>query len=491
MSNKKEVVVIGAGFAGIAAASNLAKDGYKVTLVEKHDIPGGRARVFHKDGFTFDMGPSWYWMPDVFDKYFARFGKKVADYYNLVQLSPSFTIYFNDGDFLDVPDQEVDLYELFEKYEPGSSAKLRKFLADAAYKYDAGINDLVLKPSLSIKEFISLKLVRGVLGMGLTKSFHKFARQYFKNPKLLQLVEFPILFLGATAHNTPSLYNLMNHSSLVQGTFYPMGGMHEIIKGMVKLAKELGVEFKFSHNVTGFEFQENKVKAVVTEQGTIPCDVVVGGADYHHIEQSLLPLKFRKYTPKYWADRKLAPSCLLYYIGLNKRLKNMHHHMLFFDADFELHAEEIYKNPQWPSKPLFYTCCPSVTDKSVAPEGQENLFLLVPVATDLEDTEEVRAHYFDLIMNRLEKATDQDIRSSIVCKTTYAQSNFKKDYNALRGNAYGLANTLDQTAILKPSIKNPKLQNFYYTGQLTVPGPGVPPSLISGQIVAEEIAKNF
>ncbi|MGD1892120.1 MAG: phytoene desaturase family protein [Cyclobacteriaceae bacterium] len=487
----KQVVVIGAGFSGLSAATFLADAGFDVKVLEKHDIPGGRARTFQEQGFTFDMGPSWYWMPDVFDRYFASFGKKTSDYYNLIRLDPSYSVIFGEDQFVDLPASLGQLKQLFEGLETGSSQMLDRFLEQAAYKYEVGMNQLVYKPSRSLTEFVSVRLLYDILRMDVFKSFHKHIRSFFTNAQIIRIMEFPILLLGALPQNTPALYSLMNYADIQLGTWYPMGGMHKIVEGMYQLAQEKGVKFEFGHNVNSFGFASNQIKEVITDQSEYAADVVVGSADYHHVETQLLPPSFRNYSDTYWDRLAMAPSSLLFYLGVNKRLDNLNHHNLFFDEDFTPHAEAIYENPQWPGNPLFYVSVTSKTDPSVAPEGYENVFILVPVAPDLEDTEDIREHYYELIMNRLESLTGQTIRDSVVYKRSYAHRDFIQDYNAFKGNAYGLANTLMQTAILKPSLKNSKVKNLYYTGQLTVPGPGVPPSLISGKVVAAEIEKEY
>ncbi|GAB3810078.1 phytoene desaturase family protein [Spirosoma humi] len=485
----KRVLVIGAGFAGLAAATSLADKGYDVTILEKNNLPGGRARVFEAEGFTFDMGPSWYWMPDVFETYFARFGKKTADYYNLVRLDPSYTVVFGPDDAVHLPAGLDNLEILFEQIEPGSGLKLREFLKQAAYKYEVGMNKFVWKPSRSISEFISLKLLYDVTRLDVFKSFASHARKFFTNPRLLEIIEFPVLFLGATPENTPAMYSLMNYAEMALGTWYPMGGMYEIVKAMVSLAEEKGVKILLNQTVLKIDVLKNKAQRVVTTDGIFETDAVVAGADYNHVETSLVAPENRNYDDAYWNTRVMAPSSLLFYVGVSKRIPKLQHHTLFFDEDFKLHAQEIYETPRWPSKPLFYVSAPSKTDPDVAPEGHENLFLLIPVAPDLTDDETTREHYFGLIMDRLEAYVGEDIRSHIVFKRSYAHSDFKRDYHAFRGNAYGLANTLRQTALLKPSLKNKRVNNLFYTGQLTVPGPGVPPSLISGLVVADEVAK--
>lgn len=486
-----KVIVIGSGFSGLSVATSLADKGYEVTILEKNSVAGGRARVFQAEGFTFDMGPSWYWMPDIFDNYFAKFNKKTSDYYDLVRLDPSYSVILEGNETINLPASIDKLGDLFESMEAGSKEKFQEFLRQAEYKYDVGINQFVWKPSTSITEFLSLKLLYDVVRLDVFQSFASHIRKFFKDEKILKLMEFPILFLGATPENTPAMYSLMNYAEMKLGTWYPMGGMFKIVEGMVKLAEEKGVKVLLNQDVKKIEVANGSAKKVITNQGEFTADVVVASADYHHVEDKLLGEEYRNYDEEYWKKRVMAPSSLLFYLGINKRIPKLLHHNLFFDEDFKVHAHEIYTEPQWPSKPLFYASAPTKTDASIAPEGCENVFLLIPVAPDLEDSEEIREKYYHIIMERLEKYCGVSIRDSVVFKRSYAHSDFKADYNAFRGNAYGLANTLMQTALLKPTLKSKKVKNLFYTGQLTVPGPGVPPSLISGLVVAEEVSKAF
>jgi phytoene desaturase len=488
---KQKAIVIGGGFAGLSAASYLAKNGYQVSLFEKNKEIGGRARKLEIDGFTFDMGPSWYWMPDVFENYFNDFNSTVKQQYDLVRLDPSYAVFYGKDDVFRIPANLNEFYQLFEKHEPGSSAKLKKFLADAEYKYNVSMNDFVQKPSLSILEFMDFRILNAAMRMDLFKSISKYIKANFKNTKLVQLLEFPVLFLGAKPNETPALYSMMNYADIVLGTWYPMGGMVKIVDAMVNVATKQGVEIKTDQAIEKILVSNNNATGVISNGVKYMADVVVGAADYHHIEQNLLEEKYRNYSESYWKSRKMAPSCLMYYIGLDKQIDGLEHHNLFFDAPFDQHAEEIYDRPQWPSNPLFYSTCASKTDSSVAPAGKENLVLLIPIAVDIEDTEAIREKYFDIMMNRLEHLTGQSIKKHVIVKKSFAIADFKKDYNSFGGNAYGLANTLKQTAIFKPSLKNKKINNLFYAGQLTVPGPGVPPSIISGKIVAKQIMKQF
>ncbi|MDN5288181.1 MAG: crtI [Mucilaginibacter sp.] len=491
MNSDKHIIIIGAGFAGLSAACVLAKEGFKVTILEKNDQPGGRARVWEQDGFKFDMGPSWYWMPDVFENFFALFGKKPSDYYQLDRLDPGYRIYYAPNDMMDIPADMQELEALFEKTEPGSSAGLREFLKQAAYKYEVGMGEYVFRPSHSITEFIDLNLIRKSLSMQLLGSMSKHVRKYFKNPRLIKLLEFPVLFLGATPQNTPAMYSMMNHADLALGTWYPQGGMNQIVKAMVSLARELNIDIKLSTEVTKIDVKEQLISNITTNNGTFLVDFVISGADYAHIDQHLLHKKHQNYTEKYWNSRTMSPSSLLFFIGTNKKVEGIKHHNLFFDEDFELHAQEIYTTPKWPTSPLFYVACTSKTDGSVAPEGGENLFFLIPIAPGLHDDDSIREKYFDLILSRFKHITGQDIRDSIVVKRSYALNDFKADYHSFKGNAYGLANTLAQTAFFKPAMRAKHIKNMLYTGQLTVPGPGVPPAIISGQIAALEAIKSL
>ncbi|MFN8358036.1 MAG: phytoene desaturase family protein [Spirosomataceae bacterium] len=487
----KKIIVIGSGFSGLAAATALADKGFDVTILEKNSTPGGRARVFEAEGFRFDMGPSWYWMPDVFEHYFAQFGKKPSDYYQLVRLDPSYAVIFEGNETIQLPASIERLEELFEQMEVGVTPRFREFLSQAAYKYDVGIHNFVWKPSRRVSEFLSLKLLIDVVRLDVFQSFHTHVRKFFKNDKLLKLMEFPILFLGAISQNTPAMYSLMNYAEIQMGTWYPMQGMHEIVKAMVALAEEKGVKIAYNQHVQRLDVQKGTVKQVLTQTDRFEADAIVASADYHHVETNLLDPAYRNYSDDYWDKRVMAPSSLLFYLGVNRRVDKLIHHNLFFDEDFSLHSHEIYTEPKWPTKPLFYASAPSKTDPSIAPEGCENLFLLIPVAPDLTDDEATRERYYHLIMERLERYVGHDIRSHVVYKRSYAHHDFKADYHAFKGNAYGLANTLMQTALLKPSLKNKKVANLYYTGQLTVPGPGVPPSLISGLVVAGEVEKEI
>ncbi len=485
MSHK--IAIIGSGFSSLSAAAYLAKAGHEVTIYEKNSTVGGRARRLVKDGFTFDIGPSWYWMPDIFERFFADFGKEPSDFYQLDKLNPAYSVVFED-EKIAIADNLPAIKETFEKVEAGSSQPLQEFMDVASENYDIAIKNLVYRPGESPLELVTPQTVKK-LG-AFVGNVSKDVRKKFNNPKLVSILEFPVLFLGATPSNTPSFYNFMNHADFGLGTWHPKGGMYEVILGMKKLAQELGVVIKTDSPVSKILVDKNNnAEGLMIGDQKILYDVVLSGADYHHSE-TLLDEKHRQYSENYWKKKTFAPSSLIFYVGFDKKLKNIDHHNLFFDTDFEKHADEIYEHPKWPEDPLFYANFTSVTDPSTAPEGCENGFFLIPLAPGLDDTQELRDQYFDIVMSRFEERTGQKVRDHIIVKESFCVNDFIKEYNSYKGNAYGMANTLTQTAFLRPNLRSRKVNNLYFTGQLTVPGPGVPPSLISGKLVAELIEKH-
>lgn len=488
----KKIGIIGSGFSSLAAAAVLAKHGYEVNVYEKNTSFGGRARKFHAGEFLFDMGPSWYWMPDVFESFYNYFDKTTSDFYDLKRLDPSYKVVFGKNDEIDLPADYASLKLLFESLEKGSGEQLDKFLQEAEYKYKVGMEEFVWKPGQSIFEFFDLKVFKSFFKLDMLTSLSNQVRSMFKNEKIRKILEFPVLFLGATPQKTPALYSLMNYADIKLGTWYPIGGMHKIIEAFMNIGLTYGVKYHSDSEVKEIVSKEGIVIGIKIGDQIENLDYLIAGADYQHVDQTLIDATNRNYNKAYWESRTLAPSSILFYLGLNKKIEGLAHHNLFFDENFELHAEEIYSTHQWPKAPLFYVCIPSKTDANVAPQGCENVFILIPISTQLEgDTEEMREFYFEMILSRLKTLKGIDIKDSVVYKKSYCISDFKNDYHAFRGNAYGLANTLSQTAVLKPALQSKKLSNLYYTGQLTLPGPGMPPSIISGQMVAKLIIKNI
>ena len=484
---KKKITIIGSGFSSLSAACYLAKSGHQVNIYEKNNSPGGRARQLKKDGFVFDIGPSWYWMPDVFEKFFNDFGKSVNDYYKLERLDPGYQVYFGKNDSIYIGDHLEKIYDVFEGVEKGSAQKLKKFIKKAADNYKIAINDLVYRPGLSPLELITPETIKK-LGYFFS-NVKKEVTKDFKNPKLTQILQFPVLFLGAKPADTPAFYNFMNFADFGLGTWHPKNGMYSIVEGMVSLADSLGVKIYLNSPVEEILLEKNKAIGIKIKNETILSDIVLSGADYHHTE-TLIPSNYRSYSEAYWDKKVFAPSSLLFYIGIDKKVKNVSHHTLFFDVDFDAHASEIYDNAKWPDEPLFYANFPSISDPDMAPKGKEACFILIPIAPGLEDTESLRKKYFDIVLTRLEKLTDQQLSSSILFKESFSVNDFISVYNSYKGNAYGMANTLFQTAFLRPKLKSKKVENLFFSGQLTVPGPGVPPALISGKLVSGLIEKN-
>ena len=482
----KKISIIGSGFSALAASCYLAQKGNDVTVYEKNSTIGGRARQLKKDGFTFDIGPTWYWMPDVFERFFDDFNKKPSNYYDLIKLSPAYQVYFDELDFVTIADNLEEIIKTFESIEKGSGDVLREFMKDAQSNYNIAIKDLVYRPGESPMELITLETAKKV--NQFFSNISKDVRKRFKNTKLIQILEFPVLFLGAKPSDTPSFYNFMNFADFGLGTWHPKNGMYSVILAMESLAKELGVTIKTNSNVEKILVENGNAIGIQVNGKTIKSDIVLSGADYHHSE-TLLEQKDRQYSENYWDKKTFAPSSLLFYVGFDKKIENVEHHTLFFDVDFDVHASDIYDNPKWPENPLFYASFPSKTDENSAPEGKEAGIFLIPLAPGLEDNDTLREKYFEKIITRFEKLTHQKVKENIIFKESFCVNDFIKDYNSYKGNAYGMANTLLQTAFLRPKLKSKKVKNLYFTGQLTVPGPGVPPSLISGKLVSDLIEK--
>lgn len=481
-----KIVIIGAGFSSLSASCYLAKQGYDVTILEKNAYSGGRAQQLKRDGFKFDMGPTFYWMPDVFESFFSDFGHKVCDFYQVDKLNPAYEVYFGEKDSISIGSSFEDIKKTFEEVEAGSSLQLQKFIDVAEDNYNIAVKDLVYQPGEKLIEIITPKTI-SKLG-SFFSTIKKQVQRRVKNDKLRKILEFPVLFLGAKPSNTPSFYNFMNYADFKLGTWHPVGGMYEVAQSMHRLAESLGVKIVHNCMVQEVAVNDAKVQEVIANNKSYKCDILLSGADYHFTE-SILPKPYRQYSQNFWNSKTFAPSALLFYVGFKRKLKNVSHHTLFFDVDFDAHANSIYNSQKWPDNPLFYASFPSISDDTCAPDGQEAGIFLIPLAPDLEDGDSIREKYFNIIIDRVEKVTKQNIRNDVLFKESYGVSNFKSDYNSFKGNAYGLANTLLQTHVLRPKLKSKKVKNLYFTGQLTVPGPGVPPSIISGKVVSMLIQK--
>ena len=482
-----EIIVIGAGYGGLVASALLAKDGHKVTVIEKNEQVGGRAGMFKKDGFSFDMGPSWYMWPQVFDRFFAEFGKDAKEFLKLKRLDPSYRVYFNDGDIIDISSDIQKNYELFDTLEENGAEKLRQYLEACKRQYDIAMRSLVYRTYNSVFDLFSPRMIIDVLRLKGFSSFHGSVKKYFKNPKAQKLLEWVTVFLGGDPRNVPAMYCMMSYLDHHHGVFYPDGGLNGLAKNIYQIALENGVEFKFDEPVTKINVENKVAKHVITKKGQYLADIVINNSDYHHGETVLLDEKFQTYDEKYWSKRTMAVSMHLAYVGVNKKIEGLTHHNYFLETDWNSHFDQVFKTPKWPDNPNFYVCCPSKIDLSVAPEGMENLFFLVPVACDLEDSDEIREKYFEKIVAKFEKFTGEEIRNNIVVKSLFTHRDFKQRYNAYKGTGLGIAHTLRQSAIFRPKHISAKVKNLYYTGQYNHPGIGVPTTVISSQILVNEL----
>lgn len=489
MNNPKKVIIVGAGFGGLAAAAFLAKAGLKVTIIEKNEQTGGRARVYKKNGFVFDLGPSWYLMPEVFEKFFAYFGKKPSDYYQLSRLNPNYRIFWGSNDYFDVPAEQEKILDLFETIEQGAREKLREYLRVSKYQYDVAMQQFMYREYRSVFDFFNLNIIINGLKLRIFQNIDSFIGRYFKSARIKKILEYTMVFLGSSPYQTPALYSIMSHVDFNLGVWYPQGGIGQIVLAMEKLVNELGVEIVFNQKVDKVEVIRGQARAVLTDRHRYEADIVLVNADYHQAETNWLDNQWVTYPQNYWEKKKMGPSAFLIYLGLNKKIDILKHHNLYLDHSWENHFRTIFAQPNWPDEFSYYISCPSKSDPSVAPQGKENLFVLVPVAAGLEDNQSIRDKYFDRVIRHIEKTIGQEIRSAIEVSRTFAHNDFIADYQAYKGTALGLSHTLFQTAIFRPSFKSKKVRNLYYAGSYTHPGIGVPMVIIAAQVVSERIIK--
>lgn len=488
---KNKAVVVGGGFGGLSCAALLARDGWEVTLVEKLDSLGGRARHWKKSGYTFDLGPSWYLMPEVFEHYFSLFGKDRKDYFNLLPLDPYYKVFFGDDDTAILSSHKEDNIALFESFEPGGGDALSRYIEQATYKYEVAMKEFLYKDYKHLSEFFNKRIMTEGLRLGIFKKLDKFVGSYVDDRRARQILEYAMVFLGTNPVDAPAIYSIMSHVDLNLGVFFPDDGMAGATKGFIKLCKEFGVNLVTGEEVIEIETSSGKAVGVKTTNQYYEADVVVSGADYHHIDREVLADEDSQYSGRYWGKRVVAPSMFIAYLGINRKLKNLEHHNLYFAENWHTHFDTIFKNPAWPEKPCFYLSCISKTDPKSAPEGGENVFLLVPVAPGLADSDEQRATYLAHVLEHVKEVTGEDLTQDVVVQRIYTHRDFIEDYHAYKGTALGLSHTLMQTAIFRPSNRSKKIQNLFYTGQYTHPGVGVPMVLIASEIVAEEIRKTY
>lgn len=490
MKNKTKVVVIGGGIGGLAAAALLAKHGYQVTILEKNEMLGGRARKYVDGPYVFDMGPSWYMMPDVFETYFQLLSKDIKEYLDLKKLPIHYKVFYDNGNTYLINENLEDVKLQFEKAEKGASENLQRYLDKSRQLYQVATDKMVFFDYQTIWPLLNPGLLFKLPLISLLKNFHQDVATYFKNPELQKIIEFTTVFLGGSPYNTPAFYELISHTDFNQGIFYPQGGIFKIVEALEKICLEFGVIIEKSVEVQKIVVENGVARQVIGNNKEYDADVVVGNADYHFLETKLLEKKWQTYSDNYWNKKTLSPSGLIIYLGLDKKFAKLEHHNLYFNDSWEDGFKKVYQEPSWPENSSYYVHVPSRTDNSVAPENHETMMILVPVAAGLGDADEIREEQAVKVLQHLERLIGEPITPHIKSKRIFSHRDFISAYHAFRGCAFGLAHTLRQTAMFRPKNFSRKVKNLYFVGQYTNPGVGMPTTLISAQIVANLIKKN-
>jgi phytoene desaturase len=487
----EKAIIIGGGLGGLATGALLAKAGYSVELFEKNERLGGRANLLERDGFTFDMGPSWYLMPEIFEQFFGLLDERIKDHLTLKRLSPSYRIYFKDTEL-----EAIDIYgdlkkdlATIENLEAGAGEKLKLYLDRARYQYQIATGRFIYKNYSTIFDFLTYEVMTEGSKLSVFKSMHKYVSGYFKTEEVQKIMEYTLVFLGSSPYNTPALYNIMSHIDFHQGVFYPMGGIYELVKALARIGEKYGVKYHTNSPVKTVLTERGKAIGVELESGERhEANIVISNAGIYHTESALLPVESRTYSDAKLEKMTLAPSALLMYMGFDRKLDGLEHHTLVFAKDWQEGFRQIFDDPQWPTDPSFYVCTPSKTDASVAPEGKENVFILVPIASGLEYSESFLEEYSEKILLTLEKEIgESNLKKDLLFMEKFCVKDFISSYNAHKGTALGLAHTLFQTAIFRPDNRSKKLKGLYYVGGDTNPGIGMPMCLVSAQLLYKRL----
>jgi phytoene desaturase len=482
---KHRVVIIGGGVGGLAVACLLAKAGRQVTVLEKNEQLGGRASLLGVGGFRFDTGPSWLLMRGVFEHFFALLDEPLENHLQLTKLTPSYRVFdAASGQQLDILSDLVRDAATFASVEPGADARLRQYLAQVAATNNLTLSRFLYTTFASKRELLIPKLIRSQL---LT-SMHREAASFFADPLLQKTISYPAIFLGTSPYRAPALYGLLNHYLFNEGVWYPKGGMYSLVEALVRIGRRQGVVHRTNVAVTKINSTDGRANGVSTQHEQFPADIVISNAGKYHTETSLLGPEQRDHSPKYWQRRSWSPSALLLYLGVNRQYDSLAHHNLLFSKNWRRNLTDIFKSSDFPQDPSLYICAPSKTDATVAPKGYENLFVLAPVSAGLQYTQHQLETFAESVLATLETQMSlPNLRQHILYKRMFCVHDFAERFNSFKGTSLGLQHTLRQSALFRPSNTGKKVQGLYFVGADAHPGVGLPPVLISAELLYKQL----
>lgn len=490
--SQKKVIVIGAGYGGMAIANLLGKAGYSVVVLEKNDEPGGRIAVIKKDGYVFDIGPSWYLMPEVFEQYYSLFDASANERLELIRFTPGYKVFFDDKPEVFIQGDVGKDKAVFEAIEPGAGKKLEDYVRRSSIAYHLAVKQFLYNNFSSPKDLVSWQVIKNAhrmipLALG---NLDRYVSRYFKDQRLKQLLEYHMVFLGSSPFQAPAIYTLMSHLDFISGVYYPKRGMLSLVDDMKALGTEYDITYRCATSVKRIVTNDGLSTGVELENGEIiDADIVVSNADLYHTETKLLDETARSFGESYWKKRQPGPGALLVSLGIKGVLPELVHHNLYFVDDWRGNFKAIYEDQSVPSAPSMYVCNPTKTDPFLAPDGNENVFILIPLPAGVSLDDKQEEDIANKAVAQFSKVSGiGDLESRIVTKHIFGPDDFKDRFNAWDYNAFGgESHLLRQSIFMRTPNQSKKIKNLYYVGAGTLPGIGLPMCLIGAELTYKKI----